>query len=238
MFSAERPEVSVVIPAYNEEDRIGGVLEKYADFHPSYEILVVCNGCTDATVSIVEEMARSDARIKLLVFEEKLGKGGAIIEGFKAASGHYVGFLDSDEAVGPEDYRKLIDAVKSQGFDGAIGSRRIEGAEILSDRSLARRVASRIFNLLVRGMTGLEFSDTQCGAKIFRRDPLDKVRDEISSAGYEFDVELLLRLKRRGYKIVEAPVKWKHGGSSKFSLMQAPAMFFGLLLMRLRKFIG
>ncbi len=234
MFQATRPEVSVVIPAYNEENRIRGVITKYSDFHPSYEIIVVCNGCTDATVPIVEEIARSDFRIKLMVFEEKLGKGGAIMKGFKSASGNYLGFLDSDEAVGPEDYLKLIDAVKNKGFDGAIGSRRIEGAKIISDRSLPRRFASTVFNKLARGITGLEFNDTQCGAKIFRRNPLNEVRGDIYSVGYEFDVELLLRLKKRGYKIVEVPVKWKHGGGSKFSLMHAPSMFVGLLLIRLK----
>ncbi|MEE8167994.1 MAG: dolichyl-phosphate beta-glucosyltransferase [Candidatus Hydrothermarchaeales archaeon] len=237
MYSVARPkpELSVVIPAYNEEERIESVLRNYADFYRSYEIIVVCNGCSDTTPEIVAKRSKKDPRIKSLNFDEKLGKGGAVIEGFKAAKGELIGFLDADESVVPEDYLKIIDAVKSLGFDGAIGSRGVEGAEIISDRSFARQAASKIFNMLVRRITGLEFSDTQCGAKVFKRKPLGKVRDAIFSVGYEFDVELLLRLKRRGYKIVEVPVKWTHSGNSKFSLIYAPAMFFGLLLLRLRK---
>ena len=146
-----------------------------------------------------------------------------------------MGFLDADESVVSEDYIRLIDTINTQGFDGAIGSRRAEGALIISDRSFSRRIASKIFNILVKRITGLKFSDTQCGAKIFKKKALGAVIDRMNSLGYEFDVELLLRLKRRGYKIAEVPVRWKHSGSSKFSLMHAPAMFVGLLLMRLRK---
>ncbi len=230
-----RPEITIVIPAYNEEDRLGDVLKRYKEFYNNYEIIVVCNGCIDSTPKIAKEFSKEDTRIKTLIFKKKLGKGGAILEGFKEARGELLGFLDADESVEPEDYLKLIDTINTQGFDGAIGSRRAEGAEIISDRSIARRVASNIFNILVRGITGLKYSDTQCGAKIFKRKALDEVRDNIKSLGYEFDVELLLRLKRLGYKIVEVPVRWKHSGSSKFSLMHAPAMFVGLLLMRIRK---
>lgn len=237
MPSATRhsPEITVVIPAHNEENRLGGVLERYKDFHSNYEILVICNGCNDSTPKIAEEFAEKDDRISKLMFEEKLGKGGAIMEGFRAARGKLVGFLDADESVAPGDYLKLIDAINIHGSDGAIGSRRAEGALIISDRSFTRRGASKIFNVLVKGITGLEFSDTQCGAKIFKRGPLDEVICDMISTGYEFDVELLLRLKKRGYRIADVPVKWRHSGHSKFSLIHAPAMFIGLLLMRLRK---
>jgi len=229
------PEISIVIPAYNEEDRLRGVIEMYRDFHSNYEIIIVCNGCIDKTPDIAIRFEEEDKRIITLIFEEKLGKGGAILEGFKVARGELVGFLDSDESVAPEDYLKLIHVIKTTDSDGAIGSRYAEGAKITSDRSTTRRVSSRMFNFLVRGITGLEFSDTQCGAKIFRIKPLDEIKDRMISVDYEFDVELLLRLKKRGYKIVEVPVKWKHSGGSKFSLINAPAMLFGLLFMRIRK---
>ncbi|MEE9594019.1 MAG: dolichyl-phosphate beta-glucosyltransferase [Candidatus Hydrothermarchaeales archaeon] len=230
-----RPDITIVIPAYNEEDRLGDVLKRYKEFYNSYEIIVVCNGCTDSTPKIAKENAVEDIRVKTLIFKERLGKGGAILEGFKEARGEFLGFLDADESVEPEEYLKLIDTLKTHGFDGAIGSRRAEGAVIISDRSFSRRIASKIFNILVRGITGLKFFDTQCGAKIFKKKTLGAVIDRMNSLGYEFDVELLLRLKRLGYKIAEVPVKWKHSGSSKFSLMHAPAMFVGLLLMSVRR---
>jgi len=229
------PEISIVIPAYNEEDRLRGVIEMYRDFHSNYEIIIVCNGCIDKTPDIAKRFEVEDNRIKTLIFEERLGKGGAILEGFKVARGELVGFLDADESVAPEDYLKLIQVIKTGDFDGAIGSRNAEGAEIISDRSIIRRVASRMFNFLVRLISGLKFSDTQCGAKIFKIETIDELKDEVISKGYEFDVELLLRLKKKGNKISEVPVKWRHSGGSKFSLKHAPAMLFGLLFMRIRK---
>ncbi len=233
MSSAARPELSIVIPAYNEEDRIGGVLKKYANFHSSYEIIVVCNGCTDATVSIVEEMTRNDARIKLLVFKEKLGKGGAIIEGFKASVGKMIGFIDADESVGTADFTKLIEAARSN-CDGAIASRRMKGARIPVKQPLRRRIASRAFNVLVKLIFGLTFEDTQCGAKIFRREVVEAILGDLRSRGFEFDVELLWRMKMNGYRVLEVPITWRYDRGSKFSLLHAPNMFLNLIRIRIQ----
>ncbi len=230
-----RPELSVVIPAYNEEERIEGVLKGYADFYESYEIIVVCNGCSDSTPEIVGDWARRDPRIKVLNFDEKLGKGGAIIEGLKAAEGELIGFLDADESVDAREYLKLVRTIKKSNAGGVIASRRVEGANILVQQSLTRRIASKAFNLLVRSISGLEFQDTQCGAKVFRGKVVKEVINELSSRGYEFDVEILWKLRNKGCSIHEVPIDWKHSGASKFSLLNAPRMLAGLIKIRLKE---
>ena len=228
--------VTIVIPAYNEEDRIKRVIEDYARvleaLRGDYEILVVCNGCTDRTEEIVEGIGISNPRVRSLSFKERLGKGGAIIEGFKEGKGDLVGFVDADQSTGAEEYLKLIHVFENPLIDGAVASRRAKGAEITVHQSLGRRIAGRIFNIIVRGLFGLSLKDTQCGAKLFKREAVMDVVNELQLKGYEFDVELLWKLKRKGYVVEEVPIKWWHEKGSKFSLLRGPGMLLRLLKMR------
>lgn len=221
---------SLVIPAYNEEKRIEDVLKAYKNV--ADEVIVVANGCTDATVEIVDKFSKKYPNIKLVVFEEKLGKGGAIIEGFKKASHGIIAFVDSDLSVPPEELERLVRMLKNRGFAGVIGSRRAEGSEIVIKQPFFRRLSSRIFNLLVRTLFGLKFRDTQCGAKIFRKSAIDAVIDSIHTRGYEFDVELLWKLDKKGFVIKEAGIRWGHSGESKFRLSYGPEMLINLLRIR------
>jgi len=226
--------ISLIIPAYNEEKRIGGTLTDYQAFarqnYDDYEMFVVCDGCTDRTPKIVKEFCRQNPRIKLLEFPRKLGKGGGVLKGFTAAGSDVIGFVDADGAVSPEEFDKLVKAL--DGADCAIASRHIMTSKILAKQSLMRRVASRGFNLLVRMMFGLLFKDTQCGAKVMKKSVIDSVLPKIMLRGYEFDVELLWKVKRGGYIIKEVPITWRHMGNSTFSLKWAPRMFFNLLKVR------
>ena len=223
--------ISLIIPAYNEEDRIEAVVLKYKSFFQQQEIIVVCNGCVDDTANIVGKLCSKHTPIKLLEFKEKLGKGGAIIEGFKAAKGDIIGFIDADESVEPEDVARMVAALST--VDGIIASRRLKDSRILVRQPLKRRLASRAFNLIVKVMFGLGYNDTQCGAKVFRRQAIKDVLPELVTKKFEFDVELLWRLKRKGYRIVEFPITWKHSEGSTFSLTNAPGMFLSLLKVRL-----
>jgi len=225
--------VSIIIPAYNEEARIKGVLSDYCKHFPGQEIIVVCNGCRDDTIKIVGELCLKYQQIKLLNFEERIGKGGAIIEGLKVADGERIGFVDADESVGPDDVSRILDALSDA--DGVIASRRLKDSRILVKQPLKRRIASKTFNVLVRMIFGLNLKDTQCGAKVFRREAIKSVLSELTAKGFEFDVELLWRLKNKGYRVVEFPITWKHSESSTFSLSYAPGMFFSLLKVRLWK---
>jgi glycosyltransferase involved in cell wall biosynthesis len=229
----ERESVSIVVPAHNEEKRIGQVLKRYGG--RGYEILVVSNGSTDRTPEMVAGFAEQDDKITLLEYPERLGKGGAVLEGFKRASGDFIGFVDADQSTAPEDFQRLVDRLIEKGIDGAIASRRVEGSVILKKQPIRRRLASRAFNVLVRLMFGLPHRDTQCGAKVFRRGAVLQVLPEMKLKGFEFDVELLWRLKERGFLVVEVPITWGHDEGSTFALSHAPRMFWNLLKLRLAR---
>ncbi len=225
-------EVSLIVPAYNEEKRILKVLEEYTRLDLK-EIIVVCNGCTDDTPRLVSEFSKRNPKVKMYLFNKKLGKGGAILEGFLKTEGEIVGFVDSDESTTAAEFNKLVTAMKDERLDGAIGSRRVLGAEILVLQPLYRRIFSKVFNILVRGMFGLDYRDTQCGVKAFTRDAIMDIVGEVTCKGFEFDVELLWRLKKKGYRVLERPIVWSHRGGSTFSLAHAPKMFVSLLKIRL-----
>ena len=223
---------SIVIPAYNEEERIETVISNYSNYFQNQEIIVVCDG-SDNTSSIIKKLSKNYPTIRLLSFEKRLGKGGAIIEGFKVANGDKIGFVDADESVHPNDVKKMFDALSDA--DGVIASRRLKDSQILVKQPLKRRITSKTFNIMVRTIFGLDFKDTQCGAKVFRKKVIEDVLNELKTKKFEFDVELLWKLKNKGYKIIEFPVTWKHSEGSSFSLSNAPTMFFSLLKVRLWK---
>jgi glycosyltransferase involved in cell wall biosynthesis len=228
----ENPTLSLIVPAYNEGQRIEKVLASVAGFFPDAEILVVCNGCVDNTLDIVSGLSKQFSQIKLAVFPEKLGKGGAIIEGFKIATGNIIGFLDADESTAPEDMCRLINAMGDK--DGIIASRRLKDSRILVKQPLLRRATSKAFNILVQLMFGLAYKDTQCGAKAFRKTAIRDILSKLTTKGFEFDVELLWRLKLEGYQVDEFPITWRHSKGSTFSLKNAPGMFISLLKLRLK----
>ena len=228
---------SLVIPAHNEKNRIKKVLERYTESlaNLNYEIIVVCNGCIDGTEEIVKDFIEKNKKacVKVLVFNEKLGKGGAVIEGFKSARGRFIGFVDADLSTSPEDFLKLVKTIKNERLDGVIASRRVKGAKILVYQPFFRRLASRCFNYMVRFLFGLPFRDTQCGAKVFNVRAIRSIISELKLRGFEFDVEILWRLKKKGFKVKEVPIVWKHEKGSSFSLRNSPCMLLNLIKLRL-----
>ena len=223
---------SIIMPAYNEADRIKAVLESYVAEFAGHELIVVCDGF-DNTRRIVEEAAKGCPDIRILDFQERLGKGGAIIEGFKAAQGRRIGFADADESVSPRDLKNMFEQLDK--FDGVIASRRLPTSQITIQQPLKRRLASKGFNLLVRTLFGLSFKDTQCGAKVFRREAIRDILGELETKGFEIDVEILWRMKKKGYCVVERPITWSHSSGSKFKLSHAYGMFLSLLKIRFKR---
>lgn len=229
--------LSIIIPAYNAEKIIRATLEDYVlhfsqEYDQDFEIVVVTNGCQDMTPNIVTEFCHEYPNIRQKTFDGRIGKGGAVIEGFKAASGDIVGFVDADNATRPPDLHKLIRQMGES--DAAIGSRWLPDSNVVVKQPLSRRVASRGFNLLVRVFFGLPFADTQCGAKVFKRHAVDSVVNELRTPGFAFDIELLHKIKRRGYKIKEIAITWQDSERSTLNLKAtAPTMFLALLRLRL-----
>lgn len=230
--------LSIIIPARNAAAEITKTLDEYIVFFTSkygqdFEIVVVPNNCSDNTADVVKAYCDRYPMLKSKVINESIGKGGAVIEGFGLAKGDVVSFVDADGATGPEELFKLVRQV-SEHQQVVIGSRWIAGSRILIKQSLMRRVVSRGFNLLVRLLFRLPFKDTQCGVKVFTQQALADVVRELETTKFAFDVELLYKLKKKGYSILEVPTVWGNKPRSTLNLWTAvPEMFIALVKVRL-----
>ena len=226
---------SLIIPAYNEEERIGPVLDGMRE--TSIEYIFVCEG-SDRTAEIVEEFSghHPEFTIRCLRYMVRLGKGGGILAGLAEASAPDVGFMDADGSTSVDQMIDLFRMLNS--VDGAIGSRWVPGSRIDIPQSLVRRIQSRVFNTLIRALFDLPYQDTQCGAKVFHRSALDPVLGKIISRGFEFDVELLWRLNRAGSRVMECPIVWKDMGHSRVRTSDTLLMLTRLIRIRIRGDMG
>ena len=234
--------ISLIIPAYNEEKRIGKTLERYSKYFNklkeekklNYEIIVVINNTTDRTENIVEEYERTNPNIKHLNFK-KGGKGFAVIEGFKyflQRNNDLIGFVDADMATLPEDFYDLVKNIGE--YDGIIASRYIEGSIIKPKPTIERLIAKRMFNLLVRSILFLPYRDTQCGCKLFKRESIENILPFLSMSHWAFDVDLLYTMKKAGFKIKEFPTTWSDKEYSKINFWKAgPGMALGVIRIRI-----
>jgi glycosyltransferase involved in cell wall biosynthesis len=199
--------LDIVIPAFNEEGRIDHTLQAYRTevSDPEARFLVALDACTDHTAGVVRRHIEDDPRVALLEYP-KLGKGGVIMETFRHCDAEMVGFVDADCATPPAEFLRL--AHMPDQVDGAIASRAHPASVLPAHRPLSRRLASWIFARLTRRIFGLPFSDTQCGAKVVRREVIEGVLPLLSSRDFLFDVDLLLTAERLGFRIMEVPTVW------------------------------
>ena len=220
---------TLVIPAYNEERRIQSLLRDLSGF--AGDLVFVCDG-TDATAEIIKAFAAEhpDLRIRCLTFQIRLGKGGGVVAGMKAATTPFVGYMDADGSTALSEMVRLFDSPTTS--DGAIGSRWVPGSILEVKQGLRRRIESRLFNLLIRLLFGLDYRDTQCGAKAFRREALEPVLPSLRSTGFEFDVELLWRLRQAGRRVEEVPITWANRDESKVMISDAKEMLLGMIRLR------
>lgn len=224
---------SIIIPAHNEEQRIEKTLQAYAPEFADSEIIVVLNGCTDRTLEIVDRLARTYTNISYVDVGEAVGKGGAVRIGFLLAGAPVVGYVDADGATDAHEMRRLCGLL--QGDDAIIASRWLPGSDVHVEQPLKRRIASRTFNSLVRLIFGLHFSDTQCGAKVFRADALASILPVVETANFAFDVDLLYELRRAGKKLREVPTIWRDVDGSQVKLVVSSIrMLAALIRLRLR----
>ena len=199
--------LDIVIPAHNEDHRIDRTLGAYRArcTDPHTRFLVALDDCTDGTAGIVRRHAAHDPRVELFEYP-KLGKGGVIMETLRRADAELVGFVDADCATPPAEL--LLLAEVAERGDGAIASRRHPASVLPRRRPMARRLTSAGFALLVRRLFRLPYADTQCGAKVVRRDVAERCLPYLSSRDFLFDVDLLLVADRLGYRIAEVPTVW------------------------------
>ncbi len=213
------PMLSIVVPAYNEEARIGATLKRmlaYFDEQPyPYEILVVSDGSTDRTHEVVEQIAENRPELRLIVCTPNRGKGHVVRVGMLAATGERVLFSDADLATPIEEVEKLFIALDA-GCDIAIGSRDTVGSQLLRRQSLIREMGGRLFNNLVQIMAVPGIHDTQCGFKLFTRRAAQDIFRRCQIDHFAFDVEVLfLARKLFSFRIAEIPVRWMHMEGSK-----------------------
>jgi glycosyltransferase involved in cell wall biosynthesis len=231
------PSLLLLIPAYNEEERIGPVLRRYCEYfrtHYSgrFELVVVLNGCRDNTLGVVEAAAAEFPEIRALEYVNPIGKGGALIEGLKLAQiADLIGYVDADGATAPEAFHDLVRHCEE--VDCAIGSRWLPGAVIQQTQSLKRRIFSRCFHMLVEFLFHLNIKDTQCGAKVMRRRSVESVHSALRIADVAFDINLLYSLKRNGFTIREIPTTWTDQIGTKIRLNKG-AIGILLSVVRLR----
>lgn len=199
--------LDIVIPAHNEEHRIGRTLSAYRAGcpDPGTRFVVALDDCTDRTAEVVRDHQREDARIEMRAFP-KLGKGGVITESFRASDADLIGFVDADGATPPAELLRLVDA--AQQTDGAIASRHHPASVLPAARPLTRRITSAGFAFGVRRLLGLPYRDTQCGAKVLRGDVARDVVSRTTSRDLLFDVDLLITARARGHRVVEVPTVW------------------------------
>ncbi len=228
----------LLIPAYNEEARIEPVLRAYAEyFRKNYagdcQLVVVLNGCVDDTVGVVKRVAETNPEISWLEFPAPIGKGGALIEGLKFAPlADLIGYVDADGATSPKAFHDLV-KLHDQA-DCVIGSRWIKGAVLHQEQTGKRQFASRVFHLIVQSMFWLNIKDTQCGAKVMRREVVEKVHHLLRIADMAFDINLLYAIKRAGYTILEVPTEWTDQMGSKVVLGRTSlTMLLSIIRLRL-----
>jgi dolichol-phosphate mannosyltransferase len=224
-----KPAFSLIIPAYNEEERIETLLASLTVQGGEY--IFVCDG-TDGTADLIERFAalHPDLPVRSLKYTWRLGKGGGVREGLRAASAPLVGFMDADCSTSVGDMMHLFTLIGDD--DGVIGSRWIEGADLIERQGFMRRLQSRGFNRLIRLLFRLPYRDTQCGAKVFLKTAVDTVLPFMQSNGFEFDVELLWRLRRAGFNIREVPIRWQNNKDTRVKSADMIHMVAGLIRVR------
>lgn len=212
-------DLSVIVPAYNEEAFIQSTLKKIDEFLKNqpiaYEIIVVNDGSADATSAKIRELNLNN--LALLEAQENLGKGAAIKKGMLAASGDYLLFLDADYSTAIDNFPKFLDLLISQGADIVIASRALPESVVKVHQSRLKEIVGKLGNLLTRLFFVKGIKDTQCGFKLFKRNCLLLFKLQRLS-GWGFDFELLFLAQKFRFKIVEAPVVWANRHSSRVKL--------------------
>jgi glycosyltransferase involved in cell wall biosynthesis len=232
------PSLLILIPAYNEEARIEPMLRSYADFFGrnysgKFQLVVVLNGCRDNTLGVVQKVAKDFSAVGWLDFPAPIGKGGALIEGFKLADkANLIGFVDADGATEPQAFLALVKKIGAA--DCVIGSRWLPGAIIHQAQTGNRKFASRAFHFIVQSFFRMNIRDTQCGAKVMKREVVEKIHPALRIADMAFDINLLVCIKRAGFKILEVPTEWTDKAGSKVALGRSSlTMFLSVVRIRL-----
>ncbi len=231
--------LSIIIPAHNEQNRIGKTLDAYYDYFEKqpieYEFVVVLNGCSDKTLQVVH--ARQNKIANLVIIDlPTAGKGIAIKAGFANAltrDNDLIGFVDADMATKPEYFNDLVKCIGD--YDGVIASRYMKESHVYPQRPAYKEWGRRlIYQPLVWLLFGLNLNDYQCGAKVFKRRVIETITPQLSVKQWAFDVDLLYICKINDFKILEVPTTWYDQAESKLTLRGGLRMLASLFKVRLK----
>lgn len=230
--------LSIVVPAYNEERRIGKTLQKIRDYLASQsyaaEIIVVNDGSTDRTAEKAAETLRGMDQVHILRRCDNRGKGCSVREGIFQAKGELVLFSDADLSTPIEELEKFLPWI-DQGFDVVIGSRALPESDIQVRQNFFRELMGKTFNVFVRLFLMKDIPDTQCGFKLFRGDVARKIFPFVKTRGFSFDVEALYLCRRSGCRIKQIPICWQNSPPSKVRILASSVqMLLELVKIRIR----
>lgn len=242
---AGQPTLSVVIPCFNERERLPLTLTRTVAYLereiPAFEIIVVDDGSSDGTGSWAEEQSRANERIRALGYAPNRGKGYAVQHGVGSARGRFILFMDADDATSIREIEKLLPCVASGSFDIAIGSRAVRESRVNRSQSAFRERMGKAFGVLTNAIALYGVRDTQCGFKLFSSEFAQAVVSRLTSASAIFDIELLMIAAQQGMRVREVGVEWNHALESRleYDLRRSIAIFVELLRIkwRLRAFL-
>jgi dolichyl-phosphate beta-glucosyltransferase len=240
-MSANAPELSIVIPSYNEELRLPATLKQIAAYIRSsqrnVEVIVVDDGSRDKTVAVAESFRGEIPSLRVVSNGENRGKGYSVRHGMLEAHGRIVLFTDADLSAPIEEVEKLLPAMHNH--DVAIGSRAVDRSLITVHESPFREFAGIIFNKIVRLILWLPFVDTQCGFKAFRREECRLIFEQQTIERFGFDPELLYLARHHGLRSIEIPVRWGHSPATKVNMLRdSVQMFLDVFIIRWNAFNG
>lgn len=230
----EIPEISIIIPAYNEEKIIVDTIQRISVFfkNKNHEIIVVDDGSSDNTFNKV--FALSFPTVKIIRNYRNFGKGYAVKRGMLHSSGKFVFFTDADLSTPLEEFFKLEDAINN-GYDIAVASRCLRDSRVEKRQSFLRELLGKFYGVFARPLVSYSIMDTQCGFKLFGGDVARKIFSSATIDGYSFDIDIILIAKKYEFKIKEVPVRWKNHVKSNIRLLSS--IYFKIIVELFRIFL-
>ena len=227
-----KPDLSIIIPAFNEEARLGDSVGKILTYlrteNPNAELLIVDDGSSDKTAEVAEtsRAAFPDIQSRVIRYEKNRGKGFAVKTGLLAATADIALFSDADLSTPIEETPKLIEPIRQDKFDVTFGSRALDRSLIGTHQPWRREQGGKVFNLIVKTLTGLPFWDTQCGFKAFNMPKFRPLLDVMQIERFGFDVEFLYVADYHKLRLKEIPVRWNHCEGTTVSVFRDSQRMF------------